>query len=207
LSVHVREAIGPVTRRVDAPGVSCWATGHADRAKGTWLVVEIPEPPSSAGRHAFDDDAFCAGAALLFDAPMQRDDLLASIDHPFRGTFRFEQQMLLRPSHGDDVVFLGDCAGMGHHAHCSGLELGACDGAALRDLAAELAGGAARAAAVLGYAARVRRSRVELLAFGMPEYHPAAALVSTALVQSVVDEAERDPDFLPDRALTERLRG
>ncbi len=207
LSVHVRTPIGPITRRVDGEAGSCWATGHADPAKGTWIVVETAAPAASLGRDAFDEAAFVVGARRLLDASAGLDQgPLAAIDHPFRGTFRFEQQLLLRPAFGDDVVFFGDCAGMGHHAHCSGLELGACDAAALAILAADLAGGGARRAAVDAYAAAVRRSRVELAAFGLAEYDPALTRCGAAEVEAVVDEAARDPAFEPDRALVERMR-
>ncbi len=178
--------------------VSLWASGHGNPKEGTWIVIEVPEAllnqsPQDAERY------FLEGALLLLagDQPHQRDELrqkiaqalkksdilkntrgssLSAVDGPentpFAGTFKFEQQCLRYPAAGQNVVVLGDAAGMGHHALSSGLEMGACDLAPLGLLAHQLAENQDPNACISRYAEAVFRSRITLLALGMREYYP-----------------------------------
>ncbi len=156
ISVHVDYSLGPVTRRLDVDGVSYWAVGHGDPARGTWLVLEIPEAVHAGRPSSTFDRGYYERAASR---------LLGLVPEPsaegLRGTFRFEQQLLARPAAGENLVFFGDSAGMGHHALGTGLELGAWDSALLTEHLQ-----------LDDYAARVRDARIELLAFGMHEYDP-----------------------------------
>jgi len=156
VSVHVDYSLGPITRRLDVDGVSHWAVGHGDPSRGTWLVLEIPEAVHAGRPSSTFDRAYYSRAA---------ETLLGLVPEPsaegLRGTFRFEQQLMPRPAAGSNLVFFGDAAGMGHHALGTGLELGAWDSVLLTP---ELQ--------IDDYAARVRDSRIELLAFGMHEYDP-----------------------------------
>ena len=177
-----------------AAEVSLWACGHGDPAEGTWVVIEVPEGiltqlPEQA------ENLFVEGAMVLLgsEPPARNQELRQKIRRsvaegailtnsrramdraegtPFAGTFKFEQQCLLHPAAGHNVVVLGDAAGMGHHALSSGLEMGACDLAPLRRLVQDLADAKDPAAAVDRYAQTVYRSRITLLALGMREYYP-----------------------------------
>ena len=193
ISVHVDHALGPLSRRLDSDvvadgqrvGVSSWATGHSDPTKGTWVVVEIPEAlHAGRGSQTFDRPYFDDVAVTLLGLSSPP----AITAGGFSGTFRFEQQLLLTPTAGANLVFFGDAAGMGHHALGTGLELGACDLQALRDV---VDGG--RLAA---YADAVRASRVVLLAFGLREYYPGAAGLRpdpTSWVLEALAQTEREP--------------
>ncbi|MDP2342794.1 MAG: hypothetical protein Q8O67_17695 [Deltaproteobacteria bacterium] len=181
ISVHVDHALGPVSRRLDSDvvvggqrvGVSSWATGHRDPAKGTWVVVEIPEAlHAGRGSQTFDRPYFDDVAVRLLGLSSPP----AVTPGGFSGTFRFEQQLLLAPTAGTNLVFFGDAAGMGHHALGTGLELGACDLRALRDV---VDGGPLSA-----YADAVRASRVVLLAFGMREYDAGSASVPLDVLEA-----------------------
>lgn len=203
ISVHVDHALGPVTRRldteVDGAHVSYWAVGHGDPARGTWLVLEIPERvhggrPSST----FDGDYYARGAAQLLQ--LERAPEPSGVG--LRGTFRFEQQLLPRPVAGDNVVVLGDAAGMGHHALGTGLELGAWD---VGLLGAMLDDGAPRPAALESYATGVREARVTLLAFGMHEYYPRLATDPTPWIREALAAAAADPSLDAVKLLEARL--
>jgi 2-polyprenyl-6-methoxyphenol hydroxylase-like FAD-dependent oxidoreductase len=209
ISVHVDHALGPVTRRldteVDGAHVSYWAVGHQDPARGTWLVLEIPERvhggrPSST----FDRDYYARGAAQLLQ--LERAPEPSGVG--LRGTFRFEQQLLPRPVAGENVVVLGDAAGMGHHALGTGLELGAWDAGLLGSM---LDDGSAPAAALDRYATAVRDARVTLLAFGMHEYYPRLAADPTPWLREAIAAAAADPSVdavtLLEARLTPSARG
>ncbi|MBL8956422.1 MAG: hypothetical protein JNK82_36950 [Myxococcaceae bacterium] len=172
ISVHVDHSVGPITRRLDVDGLSSWAVGHGDPARGTWLVLEIPEKVH-AGRPSstIDREHFERGARQL----------LGVVPEPsaegLRGTFRFEQQLLPRPVAGSNVLFLGDSAGMGHHALGTGLELGAWDIGFLR-----------KGMSLEDHAARVVEARIELLAFGMHEYYPSLAEDPTEWIRQAITQ-------------------
>jgi 2-polyprenyl-6-methoxyphenol hydroxylase-like FAD-dependent oxidoreductase len=207
ISVHVDHAIGSLTRRLDtevpvvgalAP-VSFWATGHGQRERGTWLVLEVPRavhgdrPTSTFDRGYFDRAAM---AVLGLDVPPP------PTERAFAGTFRFEQQLLATPYATPHVVFFGDAAGMGHHALGTGLELGACDAAALRELAYAIRSSSSLLsprthAAVVHYGEEVLRSRVALLAFGLREYYPDIDDDPSRAIAEAVEAARAHPGHDP----------
>lgn len=101
LSAHVSTPLGPITRRVDSEAgalvdtlqpsvppqtpVSLWATGHGESSKGTWIVMEVPEPMRlETGEAALE--YFLEGSALLFGldapglSPAQRQTLAAEAE-------------------------------------------------------------------------------------------------------------------------------
>jgi 2-polyprenyl-6-methoxyphenol hydroxylase-like FAD-dependent oxidoreductase len=159
VSVHVETGLGPVTRRldtvIDGTNVSYWAIGHADPARGTWLVLEIPAHLHAGQPSARIDQAyFELGAMLLLGTSRP--------PHPseggLKGTFRFQQQILEKATAGANVVFFGDAAGMGHHALATGLEVGAADTPSLLSLAAG-------SRSLDAYDRDVRASRIEAMAY------------------------------------------
>ena len=197
--------------------VSLWACGHGDPKQGTWIVLEVPA--AFMGRSAADAiEYFVAGATMLLASekngakagPELAQVIRESVSErnllgaarkcssaesapngtPFAGTFRFEQQCLRRPGVGANLIVLGDSAGMGHHALSSGLEMGACDLAPLRQLAQALARGEDGTGAVARYAERVFRSRMTLLALGMREYYPQLDFDPVDLLHRAAELAE-----------------
>jgi 2-polyprenyl-6-methoxyphenol hydroxylase-like FAD-dependent oxidoreductase len=196
LSVHVDHSLGPVTRRLDAevslPGVhgrvpvSFWANGHGAAARGTWLVLEIPEA-LHAGKpsRSFDREYYEKWSGELLGLPRAPDPSTAS----FTGTFRFEQQLLPAPVVGENLIFFGDAAGMGHHALGTGLELGACDADALLRLATA----SDRSAALARYQQEVVEARAVLLAFGLKEYYPHLAFDPLPWVHKALQLAQSSP--------------
>lgn len=199
MSAHVAIPFGPRTRRIDtdvrqlvgdpalspAP-VSLWACGHGDPDEGTWIVIEVPEE-LIAQLPAQAEEYFLEGATRLLEGRADRETIRRSLDAgavlagsrsgngTFAGTFKFEQQCLRFPAAGENVVVLGDAAGMGHHALSSGLEMGACDLIPLQRLVQDLNAGTPQKGAIERYAQTVYRSRITLLALGMREYYPNLA--------------------------------
>lgn len=203
ISVHVDHALGPVTRRLDSDAdgvsVSAWAVGHGDPARGTWLVLEIPARvhggrPSST----FDRDYYARGAAQLLQLERAPEPSATGL----RGTFRFEQQLLQRPVAGENVVVLGDAAGMGHHSLGTGLEVGAWDVGLLGALLQEPG---PWAAGLERYAEAVREARVTVLAFGMHEYYPRLADDPAPWIRDVLAAAAAQPALDSVGMLEERL--
>jgi 2-polyprenyl-6-methoxyphenol hydroxylase-like FAD-dependent oxidoreductase len=204
ISVHVDDALGPFSRRLDSlcalqdgreVMVSAWATGHRDPSLGTWLVVEIPDElhGERASKHfhrAYFDDA----AMRLLD--ITTAPTVSTL--PFSGTFRFEQQLNPLPTAGTNLVFLGDAAGMGHHALSTGLELGAVD---MGPLSQRLAGGTQRE-----YREAMVRSRIEMLAFGMREYHPGLHQDPTPWIVDALRQRDVEPRAYVDARIVRLAR-
>lgn len=194
--------------------VSLWASGHGDADEGTWVVIEVPETllhqrPEQA------EEYFVKGAMLLMNQPRvelleqetenkiraslgegailsrKRGAVVPSMDSagksPFAGTFKFEQQCLKYPAAGNNMVVLGDAAGMGHHALSSGLEIGAFDLLALRRLGTALLEREDGAKAVSDYAEEVFESRLKLLSLGMNEYYPNDATGRLKMLQKAAE--------------------
>lgn len=198
-----------VRQLVDDPGVastevSLWASGHGDAQEGTWVVIEVPEELLSQDSDEAED-YFVRGAALLMSdvsgeltieqlrgkvqATHEKGALLSrerggnepGMKATFAGTFKFEQQCLRYPAAGQNVVVLGDAAGMGHHALSSGLEMGACDLVPLGRLCEDLSVSAD--SAIRAYAEAVFQSRIRLLGLGMNEYYPSSAAGRLSILQ------------------------
>ena len=183
LSVHVDHPVGAMTRRrdveLDGHQVSLWAVGHADPSRGTWLVLEVPaELQEGRSSHDFDAAWFERTATRLLDVPHAPAPSASGL----KGTFRFEQQLLASPAVGERVLFVGDAAGMGHHALSTGLEVGAHDCLALAKWARGETSLAACARAVVD-------ARVEVLACGMREYEPELTTDPTPLIRDAVSRA------------------
>jgi len=195
ISVHVDVPLGPITRRLDTqveiPGgghvdVCFWATGHRDPSKGTWLVLEVPALlHAGKASHTFDRDYFDNASMRLLD--LSAPPTLTT--HGLMGTFRFEQQLLIDPTAGENVVIFGDAAGMGHHSLGTGLEVGACDLSPLRR--------AIETSTTTEYAKAVVASRICLLAFGMREYYADIDVDPTPWLRQALEASTANPDVEP----------
>lgn len=205
LSVHVDAAVGPISRRIDTEvsvgeqhvPVCFWATGHRDPKKGTWIVLEVPAAlHAGQGSQSFDRGYFEAASRQLLECETAPAPSPAGL----RGTFRFEQQLLVDPVAGKNLVFFGDVAGMGHHALGTGLELGASD---LRALGALIAG---EVGSGLGaYRRALVESRVALLAFGLREYHPDLVEDPSPWIRQALVEKANDPGLETRRWLDRHI--
>lgn len=204
IDTDVRELVDDPA--VASTEVSLWASGHGDCSEGTWVVIEVPESLLNQSSEQAED-YFVKGAVLLMSevaGEMSPQELREKIQATqtrgallsrerggkapgktttFAGTFKFEQQCLRYPAAGNNVVVLGDAAGMGHHALSSGLEMGACDLVPLGELCDALAGEVPPEQCLGGYADAVFQSRIRLLGLGMNEYYPNSAAGRLSILQ------------------------
>lgn len=201
--------------------VSLWATGHTD--KGTWLLMEVPDSMMIDNAHAALD-LFLAGKALLFNpTPEQAHEFkhthVAELNVPedhvhaekaptyttgFGGIFKFEQQLMPKPTAGRNVVAMGDAGGMTHADLSAGLEIGIHDLAALTVLASSIQRGEAPDRALESYGSTIYQTRLDALALGMKEFYPDV----NPFPKELLDRASRissENDRLVPHEVLERL--
>lgn len=180
MAAHIDESAGRTNYRCPLPNpeskeiLRLGAVGHADPAKGTWLLLQVPANASLDGSpeeiKAKNLTLFRTLAAkVLRKTPEEMASILVNDPRPFTLQGDVAEQVTA----GQNVLLGGDAAGAAHFAQGVGAVLaGTAHCEAFRDLMRMIKAGLPREEALALYEARIHAAVRAWLEPGLKEFYP-----------------------------------